>query len=199
MDLPGHNYLQQTIPDAMHTIKDVTEHVFRLVTGRDDNQKVRTAEVALGRSFTSQLEPSSSLSTIGSRGKRSSRATLPSSTFSLTKSQCEVADTRLLGIVLPTHIDYTPKKMFSITSFAHMKSHDWKQFISQGIFKYSLKGLLGNAQQESLFCFIDVVTRVLAEQHDPSTLDKLEEGMNYALAGMERDFPVTLQVLIRAN
>lgn len=137
----------------MHTIKDVTEHVFRLVTGRDDNQKVRSAELALGRSFTSQSEPTPSSLTVKSRGKRPSRATLPSSTFSSTQSQCEIADTDLLSIALPTHVDYTPKKMFSTTTFAHMKSHDWKQFISQGMFKYSVKGLLGNAQQESLFCF----------------------------------------------
>ena len=47
---------------------------------------------------------------------------------------------------------------------------------------------------ENLFCFIDAVSRILAEQHDPATLDKLEDDMNFALAVMERDFPVTLQV-----
>ena len=105
--------------------------------------------------------------------------------------QKALADTCLLSIVLPTHIDYTPKKMFSTTSFAHMKSHDRKQFISQGI---CLRGLLGNVQRESLFCSIDAVSRIFAEQHDPATLDKLEDNMNFALAVMKRDFPVTLQV-----
>ena len=35
--------------------------------------------------------------------------------------------------------------------------------------------LLGNAKRKSLFRFTDVVSRILAEQHDPSMIDKWEE------------------------
>ena len=57
--------------------------------------------------------------------------------------------------------------------------------------------LLGNAKRKSLFRFTDVVSRILAEQHDPSMIDKWEEDTNFALAimVMERDFPISLQVL----
>ena len=119
----------------MHTIKDVTEDVFKLVTGRDDSQKVHSAELALGRWFTSQMEPTPPSSTVKMRGKRSSRAALPSSTFSLTKSQCKLADTRLLSTVLPTHIDHTPKKNvlhhifcpYEITWLAHFPGNMLKR------------------------------------------------------------------------
>ena len=49
MKLPYHNPLQQTVPDAMHTIKDVVENLFGLISGRRDNEKVREAERKLGR------------------------------------------------------------------------------------------------------------------------------------------------------
>lgn len=39
----------------MHTIKDVTEHLLQLITGREDSQKVRAFESALGRSFVLDL------------------------------------------------------------------------------------------------------------------------------------------------
>ena len=46
------------------------------------------------------------------------------------------------------------------------------------------------------FCFIDITTKIIAKQYDPATLDRLEEEMNHALALIERDFPVSLQVLV---
>lgn len=38
--LPYHDRLNQTVPDAVHTIKDVVEVIFNLITGRDDSEKV---------------------------------------------------------------------------------------------------------------------------------------------------------------
>ncbi len=99
MKLPYHNPLQQTVPDAMHTIKDVVENLFGLISGRRDNEKVREAERKLGR-FT-LLE------------------------YCLTKVQLKLADDRLLSVHVPAHIDYKPKCMY--TKKVHMKSHDWKQ------------------------------------------------------------------------
>ena len=50
MKLPHHDPLTQTVPDAMHTVKEVLEHLFRIIVGKDDNEKV---EMQLGRRFDS--------------------------------------------------------------------------------------------------------------------------------------------------
>lgn len=55
--------------------------------------------------------------------------------------------------------------------------------------------MLGVNQRESLFYFLDTITAVLAESHDPGLLDKLEGEMHVALARLERDFPVSIQVI----
>jgi len=43
MKLPNHDRVEQTVPDAMHTIKDVVEKLFNVVTGRGraDTSKVK--------------------------------------------------------------------------------------------------------------------------------------------------------------
>ncbi len=103
MNLPNHNPLEQTVPDAMHTVKDVVENLFGLIMGRRDSSKVHEAERKLGR-----------LNLIDTP--------LP---YRLSKEQLHLADKRLLSARFPAHLDYKPKQMF--TKKLHMKSHDWKQ------------------------------------------------------------------------
>ena len=45
MKLKNHDQLSQTVPDAMHTIKVVMEHLFNLIIGKEDSLKVRQAEI----------------------------------------------------------------------------------------------------------------------------------------------------------
>ena len=45
------------IPDAMHTIKYVIEHIFNIITGKEDSNKVRNAEIQLGRLCLQQCTP----------------------------------------------------------------------------------------------------------------------------------------------
>ena len=49
MELEFHNPILQTVPDAMHTVKDAIEHLFYLIVGKEDSVKVRQAEVELQR------------------------------------------------------------------------------------------------------------------------------------------------------
>ena len=49
MKLKFHDPVQQTVPDAMHTVKDAIEHFFYLIVGRDDSKKVKASEVELQR------------------------------------------------------------------------------------------------------------------------------------------------------
>ena len=49
MKLPSHNRITQSIPDAMHTVKDVVERVFHLIIGKEDSRKVNAVEEEVGR------------------------------------------------------------------------------------------------------------------------------------------------------
>jgi hypothetical protein len=49
MKLENHDPLSQTVPDAMHTIKVVMEHLFNLIIGKEDSSKVRQAEIEVRR------------------------------------------------------------------------------------------------------------------------------------------------------
>jgi len=55
--------------------------------------------------------------------------------------------------------------------------------------------LLGKQQQETLYFFFDTITTLLAESHKKDNLAKLRDNLNNALAMLERDFPVSVQVL----
>ena len=57
MNLPHHNRIKQVFPDAMHTIKVVIEHIFNLITGKEDSKKVRKAEIQLGRLCLQESTP----------------------------------------------------------------------------------------------------------------------------------------------
>lgn len=128
MKLPFHDPLEQTVPDAMHTIKDAVEHLFNLITGKEDSVKVRAAEVASGRFGIT----SSAIS------KRTKGAKKPDVPYLLTPEQISIANQRALSIRTPAHIDYVSKQIFSKT--AGLKSHDWKQVIhTLHVYRYCLQ------------------------------------------------------------
>ena len=49
MQLSRHNPITQSVPDAMHTTKDVIVHIFNLITGREDSYKVHDVECEVNR------------------------------------------------------------------------------------------------------------------------------------------------------
>ena len=55
--------------------------------------------------------------------------------------------------------------------------------------------MLGDKQRKTLFFFLDTLKSTLAESHHPSELSHLKEQLNDALAMLERDFPISVQVL----
>lgn len=75
-----------------------------------------------------------------------------------------------------------------------IKFYMYIQIATQGILKYCLRGFMAKQQRDTLFFFLDVLTRVLQETHAMVDLDNLEQDMNTALALIERDFPVSTQV-----
>ena len=72
------------------------------------------------------------------------------------------------------------------------------QLICKGVLKYSLREMLGPEQRSSLFRFLDALTQLYSEKHDKLKLSELRVELNVALALMERDFPVSIQVSIFA-
>jgi len=64
----------------------------------------------------------------------------------------------------------------------------------RGILKYCLRGMLGDEQHETVVCFMDAIAALCAPSQDTAKIDKLQEQVDVALARMERDFPLSLQV-----
>lgn len=127
MELQFHNPMLQTVPDAMHTVKVVIEHLFYLIVGKEDSMKVRQAEVELQRFGLNR--PVSPVRT--TRRKN----VLGPAPFRITKDQVKMADQRACEIVCPHHIDFEPRAFFSKTYF---KSHDWKQVCSTSTYIHSI-------------------------------------------------------------
>ena len=106
MKLKFHDPVQQTVPDAMHTVKDAIEHFFYLIVGRDDSKKVKASEVELQRF-----------------GASSNTSTIP---YVINKEQKKQANMRACSVVCPQHTDFVSHAFFGKT---HFKSHDWKQVL----------------------------------------------------------------------
>ena len=49
-------------------------------------------------------------------------------------------------------------------------------------------------QQEALFGFLDTISEVLAESHHLHQLPNLREKVNFSLALLERNLPISIQV-----
>lgn len=60
--------------------------------------------------------------------------------------------------------------------------------------KYVLRGMLGDRQRESLVLFMDAIAALCVPCQDASRIPVLKEQVDLALAHVERDFPLSLQV-----
>lgn len=119
MKLPDHNPLIQCAPDAMHTIKDVLEKIFGLLTGKENTKRVQECEHNFGRFMprSSTKQPRKM-----SRTESTLEGRVP---YTLTKAELTLADQRALSIITPSHVDFKPTAMFLKPTYH--KSHDWKQ------------------------------------------------------------------------
>ena len=179
--LPFHDRMLSTPVDPMHLIKNVVEHLVRLIGGAEDSRKVRTEEKRRGRfpgSWTGDV-----------------KAELPPAPFRLTAAEQKIANQRSQSIQVPAGFDWRPKAMFTVKAVG-MKSHAWKLMVSTSILKYCLRGLLGKRQRQSLFFFCDVLSRLCAEVVDISLVNLLEDDVHRSLSLLERDFPVSLHVCV---
>lgn len=128
MRFPNHDRLKQAIPDAMHTIKDVVERLVYFLTGKEDSQNVRKAEIEFGRfDLLPQPVPSTASSAANTRKRKKKSHSLPDACFRLTTTDVKLADSRSSSVILPS-ADFTPFNVF--TKPSRLKSHDWKEVCS---------------------------------------------------------------------
>lgn len=62
------------------------------------------------------------------------------------------------------------------------------------LYRFCLRKMLGAAQRQTLFPFLDATAKLLQERQDVAQLTELEKEMKSALALLERDFPASIQV-----
>ena len=212
-ELPGHNRLEETLPDACHTIKDVVQNVMFLVTNRNINlQKLLKAEKEYNRFDPIKMEAdsagrrhnSSKSKSSAAKGKKkveknTEKAETSTETLScniilpymLTAYEVKVADERASSIRVPLGFGIKPGPF--ISKPGSLKSHDWKQLACQGILKYCLRGMLSHDCRKTLFSLLDSLSVLCAECHSLDDLEEVENQLNLALVALEKFFPLALQ------
>ena len=108
--------------------------------------------------------------------------------YELSSIQLKTADDRACNIRVPQGFGCT---IFSKSTT--MKSHDWKQVVSQGILKYCLRGILGENQRRTLFQLLDSMQEICNEKLSLDDLNDIEMRLNKTMALLERVYPITLQ------
>lgn len=178
--LPGHDRILNTPVDPMHLIKNLGEHVVNLISGASDSPKVRAEEKAR-KHFRSTWV--------------SENGSLPPAPFCMTKEERDVANNRAMNVQVPHTFVWRPRALF-LSKPLGLKSHKWKEVMCAGILKYCIRGLLGSKQRTTLFEFCDLLTMVCSEELCATELADLERRVHQVLCLLERDFPVSLHVIV---
>ncbi len=181
--LPGHERFLNTPVEPMHLVKDIAEHVVRLLSGKEDSIKVRIDKKLRNRFPTAWVDDNTR-----KRG-------LPPAPFRLTKEEVILANKRALRILVPFGFDWCARPIFG-AQFIPMRSHEWKQLLCKGILKFCLQGMLAQRQRTTLFLLCDVFARLYSEECNPDALDELEVKVHRALSLFEHDFSVSIQLIV---
>ena len=176
---PLHERILNTPVEPMHVIKNVVKRMVELISGQEDSQKVRMEEKRRNRFRSSWIT------------KEGSK--LPAAPFVLSKEQLVLANERAVRVLVPAGFDWRPRAIFAKP--AGMKSHEWKQVATHGILKFCLRNTLGHRQRQSLFQLFDVLSKICLEVMSSDVVDKLKEDVHIVLACIERDFPMSIQVI----
>ena len=65
--------------------------------------------------------------------------------------------------------------------------------------KFCLRGLLGQQQQTTFFRFLDLIVLLCKDSISADDISTLKEKANVTVALLERDFPITVQVMQLSN
>ena len=178
--LPNHDRYLNTPAEPMHLIKNVVEHLVKLLAGLEDSAKVRRHEEHIGRFRKCWVSEESSA--------------LPAAPFRLQSNEKAITTERAKKVQVPLLLKWRPSPIFGTKT--KMNSHTYKELVSTRILKYTLRGLLGRRQRITLFFFLDTLAALCAEVIDMSAIDALEYNVHRSLSLLERDFPVSLHVSV---
>ena len=182
--LPNHDRYLNTPVEPMHVIKNVSEHIVKLLSGIEDSVKVRREEQQRKRFKCAWVKSGHT------------NEPLPSAPFTLSQEEMAVGNNRALSIYVPTGMDWKRRKLFDRKSLGYVKSIEWKHVLCSGILKYCIRGLLGEQQRTTLFELCDVLAALLDYGIAESDIDSLEYRLHRVLSLLERDFPVSLHVIV---
>ena len=180
-ELSSHDRISNTPVDPMHLIKNIVAHCVNLIAGHEDSHKVRAEEERRKRFPEAWISDHT-------------QNKLPPSPFSLSKEDVVVADERAQRVLVPADFDWHPKTIFGKNT--GMKAHEWKQIASNGVLKFCLRGMLGRSQRKTLYLLFDTIRDVCANSINTESIDELEQQVHRVLALVERDFPVSMQVIV---
>lgn len=180
--LTNHDRHLNTPVEPMHLLKNIVEHIVRLLSGCEDSCKVRMEEKVRKRFPSAWV-------------RSAKTTTLPAAPFSLTTQEASIANTRLKSIQVPVGFGWKPRALFT-SNLLGMKSHSWKQLVSTYILKYCLRGLLKQQQRETQFHFCNVLAKICSESVKIGLVEELTIDVHYSLSLLERDFPVSLHVSV---
>ena len=186
--LPHHDRYLNTPVEPMHLFKNLAEHIVKLLSGFSDTEKVRNEEQ--NRSHFKDVWITSETTPEGKAKKF-----VPQAPFSLSKSDLSIGNNRALTVKAPSGTDWRPCRLFHKSAF-RMKSNEWKHVLASGILKFCIRGLLGDAQRKTLYEFCDVISLLATGEVNVSELDSLEYRVHRVLSLLERDFPVSLHVIV---
>ena len=180
--LTNHDRYNNTPVEPMHTIKNISERMVHLISGISDSSKVREEEYSRDR-----FVPLGIVRVDIEKG-------LPTAKFRLSKNELVIANQRSHLICTPHGFDWSPVEIFKRST--HLKSVRWMYVLSSGILKFCIRGLLGSFQRKTLYELCDIVSLLVAESVDVNQLDAIEYRVHRVLSLIERDFPVTVLVIM---
>ena len=116
---------------------------------------------------------------------------VPQAPFSLSKSDLSIGNNRALSVKTLSGTDWRPCWLF------HKSAFQMKSVLASGILlKFCIRGLLGDTQRKTLYKFCDMLSLLAAEGVTVSELDSLEYRVHRVLSLLERDFPVSLHIIV---
>ena len=214
--LPYHNRIEESLPDCMHTVKNVVKNLMDIISGRADIAKITASELKRERlhiltvseeeACKCQLHSRPYKCTHTGDGlvveeppkkKKKRKEKLPVSKsislypFMLTREEIKLAQKRTQ--MLRTPVGFDLKERDFITKPGSMKSHNWISVASEGIIKFCLRGTLSLDCRNTLFLLCDIIHDLCAESQSLDGVDEVRQRLNIVLARLERDFPITMQ------
>lgn len=112
------NRVEQTVPDAMHTIAVQMKHILRCLAGKypEDGLAVRIQEKAIGRfkdSWPTGYKDGLEVGRSKKKGKSQRESSLPQPPFGLNNKQMQEADRRAKQVIIPFGDSFTPGPIFA--------------------------------------------------------------------------------------